>query len=634
MSKKCIKCGAELADADLFCGECGTKQPQAAAHCSNCGEEVSSNSKFCPNCGKPINGASVPTAAKPSSAYPDCIITEPNADTICINVKGVKFNMKLVEGGMLDKYTELSDFYIGETVVTQELWQMVMGDNPSEDNSNLQLPVTGMNTAMCNAFMRQLKKLTGADFCLPTVYQWQYAHDGGKKANKKTKYAGSDNADEVAWTSLNSGNKLHPVAMLNANELGLYDMDGNVQEYCKGKKAQAIKYQHDPIPNQEIGLLGYNVTYTIKFKDVNNRRYEWLKNKLKECAIEHIEDVIKTGIIKKGLNKAEAERINRHFDDDDIVIEKDSCSIGVRIALDLSSKSDKDSPINNILKRQILVQEARKKAEEQRISEEKRAEAEEKKRREAEALARKHLTHTLTITAVKDQLAGMMATRIALGWTPSESREKFTKLPIEIMVSDDKAFVVKVYKQLTAAGIEVDVSTINGLGEFVDGALEDDQRLLASCKSGNVFTGFQSKYKNSITEYTIPDKYTSIADKAFMDCVNLVTINLPDTIQSIGEYAFYGCKSLESIRIPSLVTLIPRKCFEGCERLHTVEIPDSVIDIKGFAFHNCRNLKKLKLPTALKKIGATSLDGSGVERMRIPKGVEIGNRTIECLEGL
>lgn len=597
MSKKCVKCGAELADADLFCGECGTKQPQTATHCSNCGEEMPSNSKFCPNCGKQINGASVPTAAKPSSAYPDCIITEPDADTICINVKGVKFNMKLVEGGMLDKNTELSDFYIGETVVTQELWQMLMGDNPSEDNRNLQLPVTNISAAICNAFIRQLEKLTGADFCIPTVCQWQFAHDGGKKATRKTKYAGSDIVDEVAWVKSNSGKTLHPVGMLNPNELGLFDMDGNVQEYCMGKIAKTNKYQFNPTYSSDIIPVG---TSAKSDKD-SGPDYTGLRLA--------INVPISESIVSEKITDGESPNVS-------------------------SSALSTESPLYDILNRQQQQMEKRLSAEIEAEKQRKKAETEEKKRREAEALARKHLTHTLTITAVKDQLAGMMVTRVALGWTPSESREKFTKLPIDIMVSDDKSLVTKVYKQLTAAGIEVDVSTINGLGEFVDGALEDDQRLLASCKSGNVFTGFQSKYKNSITEYTIPDKYTSIADKAFMDCVNLVTINLPDTIQSIGEYAFYGCKSLESIRIPSLVTLIPRKCFEGCERLHTVDIPDSVIDIKGFAFYNCKNLKKLKLPTALKKIGATSLEGSGVERMRIPKGVEIGNLTIECLEGL
>lgn len=596
MSKKCVKCGAELADADLFCGECGTKQPQTATHCSNCGEEIPSSSKFCPNCGTPVSSISVPMAVKPSSAYPDCLITEPDTDTISINVKGVKFNMKLVEGGMLDEYTELSDFYIGETVVTQELWQMVMGENPSEDNSDLQLPVTNINAAMSNAFMRQLEKLTGADFCIPTVYQWQFAHNGGKKSTRKTKYAGSDNADEVAWVKSNSGKALHPVGMLNPNDLGLFDMDGNVQEYCMGKFTKTNKYQFNPTYSSDIISVGTSA------KSDKDSSPDFIGLRLA------INVPIFESIVSEKIKDGESHNVS-------------------------STALSAESLLYDILNHQQQQMEKRFSAEIEAEKQRKEAEAEEKKRREAEALARKHLTHTLTIIAVKDQLAGMMATRVALGWTPSESREKFSLLPVEIMVSDDTSSATKVYKQLADAGIEVDVCTINGLGEHVDARLVD-QRLLASCKKGNVFTGFQSKHKKSITEYTVPDNYTSIAESAFRGCINLVTIDLPDSIQSIGEYAFAGCKNLKSIHIPSSVTLIPRKCFEGCEMLENVEMHDSIIEIKSFAFHNCKKLKKLDLPSALKRIGATSLDKSGVEKMKIPKSVEIGDRIMECLEGL
>lgn len=513
------------------------------------------------------------------SKFGDCVAAELDSETIAITVRGVSFNMKLVEGGMLDKYTELSDFYIGETEVTQELWMLVMGNNPSTDNRDLQLPVTNLNGAFCNAFIRRLEKLTGVNFSIPTIYQWQYAHDGGKKATKKFKYAGSDSIDEVAWTRINSHKTIQPVAMLKPNELGLFDMDGNVQELCIGKQTEATKYRFNPTPDPQIHPVGISVY------DVTGLRLA-------------INVPISESIVSEKIKGGESHNVS-------------------------FSALSTESPLYDILNRK-----------QQQVEKRFYTEIEAAKRRKAEELARKHLTHTLTITAVKDQLAGMMATRVALGWTPSEAREKFAKLPIEVMISDDRTLAKKVYKQLTDVGVEVDVRTINGLGELVDATLEDDQRLLSSCKKGNVFTGFQSKHKKSITEYTIPDNYTSIAESAFRDCVNLVTINLPDTIQSIGECAFYGCKSLESVRIPNSVTLIPRKCFEGCESLQTVEMHDSIIEIKSFAFHKCRNLIKLKLPIALKKIGATSLEESGVEKMVIPKGIEIGNRTKEIFEGL
>lgn len=267
MAKKCIKCGFELNDGDMFCGECGTPQPQPTSSCPNCGTEIVLGTNFCSNCGaplkskEPVHNSHVATS---TAAYPDCEVTVVDANTVGVNIKGVTFNMKLVEGGMMDKSTELSDFYIGETVVTQELWEMVMGDNPSEDNRDLQLPVTGMNIALCNAFFVQLQKLTGCTFGFPTIHQWQYAHNGGRKSAKRTKFAGSDNVDEVAWTKENSNGKIQKVGMLRPNELGLYDMDGNVQEYCIGTLEKTQDYKFNPLNAQTANPFGLSVSSSPK----------------------------------------------------------------------------------------------------------------------------------------------------------------------------------------------------------------------------------------------------------------------------------------------------------------------------------------------------------------------------------
>ncbi len=175
-----------------------------------------------------------------------------------ITVNGVTFNMIMVKGGSFlmgatseqgsDAYESekpahqvtLSDYYIGETEVTQELWQAVMGSNPSyfKENNN---PVEKVSWNDCKEFVSKLNKLTGMTFRLPTEAEWEYAARGGQKS-KGYKYSGSNNLRDVAWYGQwngntydngNSGERTHAVATKLPNELGIYDMSGNVWEWCQ-----------------------------------------------------------------------------------------------------------------------------------------------------------------------------------------------------------------------------------------------------------------------------------------------------------------------------------------------------------------------------------------------------------------
>ena len=158
-------------------------------------------------------------------------------------VKGISFDMVFVEGGTFlmgsndGGYSEkpthqvtLSDYYLGQTEVTQELWEAVMGNNPS-DFKGAKNPVNKVSWNDCQDFTRKLNSLTGANFRLPTEAEWEFAARGGNKS-RGYKYSGSDNLGSVAWYEDNSGNKAHPMGGKSPNELGLYDMSGNVWEWC------------------------------------------------------------------------------------------------------------------------------------------------------------------------------------------------------------------------------------------------------------------------------------------------------------------------------------------------------------------------------------------------------------------
>ena len=157
-------------------------------------------------------------------------------------VNGVSFKMVAVEGGTFEMGSEtgdenerpvhsetVSDFMIGETEVTQALWEAVMENNPSE-YKGAEKPVHNVSWYDCQTFIKRLNKLTGKDFRLPTEAEWEYAARGGHKSKGIYKYSGSQNAKDVAWYDYC---RPHEVKQKRTNELGVYDMSGNVEEWCE-----------------------------------------------------------------------------------------------------------------------------------------------------------------------------------------------------------------------------------------------------------------------------------------------------------------------------------------------------------------------------------------------------------------
>ncbi len=177
----------------------------------------------------------------------DAETSEMVKDVETFTVNGVSFDMIKVEGGTYKMGSNDGDsdekpvhdetvatFYIGKTEVTQELWQAVIGTNPSSQKGETNLPVEMVSWIDCNTFIAKLNELTGKNFRLPTEAEWEYAARGGNKSQGYT-YSGSNAIGDVAWYIDNSSLETHPVAQKQPNELGIYDMSGNVSEWTSDK---------------------------------------------------------------------------------------------------------------------------------------------------------------------------------------------------------------------------------------------------------------------------------------------------------------------------------------------------------------------------------------------------------------
>ena len=253
----CWHCGMVIPSNSKYCPFCGTETQHT---CPNCGHKFSSQFPICPECGANYKETLENKEKQEKYAYEEeqqsyaLFLDFLEANDFVI-VKGGSFEMGATpeqgaDGFFSDRKpahtVRLDTFIISKYPVTQRLWINVMGYNPSRFNND-DHPVENVTILEVYDFIKAAQDLYGIPFRLPSEAEWEYAARGGACSHGYM-YPGGNNLDELGWVKFNSGGMTHPVGLKKPNELGIYDMAGNVFEFVKDLY-DAKFYSKSPVDN-------------------------------------------------------------------------------------------------------------------------------------------------------------------------------------------------------------------------------------------------------------------------------------------------------------------------------------------------------------------------------------------------
>lgn len=465
----------------------------------------------------------------------DVEVSQPDEDTISINIKGVPFNLKLVEGEKYGSVDQIKDFFMSETPVTQALWMTIMDENPSKNNENLQYPVTHLERSHATSFLIKLEKLTGLKFELPTMSQWYYARKGGNKSNGFF-YSGSNTCSDVAWYD----GKIHPVGELYPNEIGIKDMDGSIEEYLQ--IGTTSKYLFMSIPDDE--------SHGCTMRLVLNIAYERNKNSvvpILQSFYSRAETKIEKGF---ELQTVEREKLSKTLMSD---MEQKCLDVKYNGGiLYYPAKTDLRNYVPIIFGKDY----------EDHIAEEKKIFDKTKK--------------YLETKNIKWETFGVPYGN-PIGWNRN----------IKYTILNDDTLVIKGEGKMsyTLAHNPVDFEDYLALNREIK---EKRSRIKNVIVLEGVTT-ISSLYSFiSLQHVILPPSIEKISGCAFMDCISLKFLSLPKDLKEIGSSAFES-SGIKKIYIPKGTKSIGEKAFMKCCDLNVVLLPDSVT-LDSEVFEGCKTL--------------------------------------------
>ena len=255
-----------IGEVNQSCPVCGTSNEIRALYCPTCGWT------YVPFQSKKMDEKRLATAKKlwESRGKSDVVVEEIPPHTLPQPIMELIHDMVRVEGGTFtmggtreqgeDAFEDespthkvtLSTYSIGRYPVTQDQWEAVMGSNPSHFKGE-KLPVESVSWFDCQDFVQKLSEMTGRRFRLPTEAEWEYAARGGKRS-KRNKYSGGNILNQVGWYNENSGGVSHEVGKKSPNELGIYDMSGNIWEWVQDWKGDYTKEDQINPKGPETGI--------------------------------------------------------------------------------------------------------------------------------------------------------------------------------------------------------------------------------------------------------------------------------------------------------------------------------------------------------------------------------------------
>ena len=566
-----------------------------------------------------------------------------------ITVNGVSFNMVKVEGGTftMGDYEEFpphmvtlsDDYLIGETEVTQELWETVMGTNPST-HIGANLPVTNVSWNDCQKFIKKLNQLTDRHFRLPTEAEWEYAARGGNMS-KGYMYAGSNTLNDVA----NDLSQTCPVKQKKPNELGLYDMSGNVYEWCQD---YYNVYSSQPQINPQGPTNG--------------------SSRVIRGGSCHTNDLSHTISFRIGLGE------------DDYTF---AYSHGVRLVMD---SRQNEQNLKQSINKALFPSEITKvgdlyyRSVGNGYSVEVVAEPSDNYYRNTS----NHISTDVIIpTVISYNGYEYIVVNIGKEAFWSYKKLKSISIPNSVGSIGHNAFyscsdlkTIYIPNSVTSIGNNAfdgcgnltSITIPNSVTSIGMGAFRDCFNLTSITIPNSVTSIGNKAFGNcrALRSITIPNSVTSIGNREFAGCYNLVYISverdnpiydsrdncnaiietktntliagckntvIPNSVTSIGMGAFEHCNKLTSIIIPNSVGSIGHDAFYGCNDLKTIYIPNSVTSIGESAFFGCHKLTSITIPNSVTSIGESAFGWNDkLKKIYIPRGTKAKFAAMEGLK--